>query len=344
MTILQEHHLTFKLKGNYHQIARQFATQQDISEKAKKVYLNTLAVCTVKTFIEELSFETILEKSLSWDPIFRSFEDVADLVVSELGRVECLFVIGEEDSVTLPKEVRQGRIAYIVVRFQEVLNEAQLLGFYPCPDQQVNSENIKVSELEPIEALIDYLFSLELENNNILKRRNYLTLETSSVSETTKTERVHLGQWLRAETEELVEEVKSGWLKLEELLSIQPRLAYGFRSTGKSDSVQRGKLYDLGIRFDNRLLALLVTLKQETNNTITAKVQMRPADNLDYLPPQLKLAALSESGEKITEAVSRDKDNIIQLVDLKEIESGEQFIIQITLDEFTIRENFLVDF
>jgi hypothetical protein len=71
---------------------------------------------------------------------------------------------------------------------------------------------------------------------------------------------------------------------------------------------------------------------------------MRPADNLDYLPPQLKLAALSESGEKITEAVSRDKDNIIQLVDLKEIESGEQFIIQITLDEFTIRENFLVDF
>jgi hypothetical protein len=280
MTILQEHHLTFKLNGNYHQIARQFATQQDISEKAKKVYLNTLAVCTVKTFIEELSFETILEKSFSWDPIVRCFEDVADLVVSELGRVECLFVIGEEDSVTLPKKVRQGRIAYIVVRFQEVLNEAQLLGFYPCPDQQVNSETIKVSELEPIEALIDYLFSLELENNNILLDREKKSISNWSIT-----------KWFQKGIDELAAQI--GWLFADYQLSME-----GTRSIDPKDidkEVFKQKYLKLPLTIAGQNYELRIFPTNIDNNEW--RFELCNAESGGQIPAGFKLKLLDENGE-----------------------------------------------
>ena len=163
MTISEENQLHFRLKPNYHQIAQDFAKQQSTVAKGKKVYINTLAVCTVNAFLEEISFETLLDKSYSWNPIIRCFEDVADLVVAHIGRVECLSVIEEDSTVALPKEVKQGRVAYIVVKFGEVLNEASLLGFYPCPDCQIAFESLDLNQLEPMDDLIDYLFSLELQ-------------------------------------------------------------------------------------------------------------------------------------------------------------------------------------
>lgn len=214
MNISENNQLECKLNQSYHQIALDFAKQQKTVEKGKTVYLNTLAVCTVNTLLKQLSYETLLDKSYSWNPIIRCFEDVADLVVADLGRIECLPLVGDESIVNIPKEVRKGRIAYIVVQFQEILNSAKILGFYRCPDRLLESETINLADLEPIDNLIDYLFFLELELErerkfikigvDLLDSNNDLAMKIKRIAEKIKAEL----------TTQSYEEIISRFLKL----------------------------------------------------------------------------------------------------------------------------------
>lgn len=172
MNSTQEHHLTIPLNPTAHQIALKFAGEQDNPAKGKQVYLNTLAVLAVRDFLSEISFETDLDSGDSWNPAVRCFHDVADLVIPELGKVECRPILANETTLTLPQEVRENRIAYIVVRFSEQLQEVQLLGFVPATHLERALTILEIDEVEgspsllqPIEELIDYLFSLELGND-----------------------------------------------------------------------------------------------------------------------------------------------------------------------------------
>lgn len=152
---------SIKLEQSAHEIARQFATEQSSQTKAKQVYLNTLAVYTVYRFLTWLGFEIDLSSGDSWNSVIRRFNDVADLVIPNLGKLECRPVLPGETVISLPPEVTEDRIAYIAVQFQEQLNEVQLLGFYPAIDPQLPTEELTIANLQPIEALIDYLNRLE---------------------------------------------------------------------------------------------------------------------------------------------------------------------------------------
>ncbi len=165
MNNTEDIYLTVFLKPEYHQIARRFATQQDTVEKGTQVYLNTLAIYAVRSFLEDTSVETDLSQGDSWNSAVRCFHDVADLAIPDLGKLECRPILAGETAVSLPIEVREDRIGYVVVQFHEQLNEVQLLGFYPTLDPLSPAPKIKIVELEPIENLIDYLFRLELASN-----------------------------------------------------------------------------------------------------------------------------------------------------------------------------------
>ncbi len=216
MNIAERYNLSFKLNRKYHQIARKFAQQQETVAKVKKVYLNTLAVCTVREFIEELSFDTVLANSYSWDAVVRCFEDVADIVVSGIGRVECLSITEDTDFVTVPKEVRSGRIAYVVVQFPEVLNEVQLLGFYPCPSKQINTTEIKIDDLQPMENLVDLLFELELETETEVVTE---TIISWSIFDKIQGELDRIQKKVSTEIDRVVEE--SAWILADYKLSAE---------------------------------------------------------------------------------------------------------------------------
>lgn len=162
MNNIQANNLTISLPPEAHQSARQFAIEQETVAKGKQVYLNTLAIYAVRDFLEELSFSTDLEQGDSWNPAIRCFHDVADLVIPGLGKLECRPIIERETSVLLPKEVRENRIGYVVVRFEEDLSKVELLGFCRALSSEFTAEEIQIDELEPIENSIDYLFRLEL--------------------------------------------------------------------------------------------------------------------------------------------------------------------------------------
>ncbi len=153
--------LTMPLSRENHETARKFSVQQDTVEKGKQVYLNTLAILGVRSFLDWLGIETDLNAGDSWHSVVRCFQDVADLVIPNLGKLECRPVLPGQTVISLPPKVTEDRIAYIGVQFQEHLNEVQLLGFYPTIDPQAPPDEIEIASLQPIETLIDYIDRLE---------------------------------------------------------------------------------------------------------------------------------------------------------------------------------------
>lgn len=57
------------LGSEAHKWAQQFATEQTTPQKGKKVYLNTLAVYAVHTYLSWFQIETNLAQSDSWQPV-----------------------------------------------------------------------------------------------------------------------------------------------------------------------------------------------------------------------------------------------------------------------------------
>lgn len=161
MDTIQTNSLTMALSRDNHEIARKFSVQQDTIEKGEQVYLNTLAILGVRSFLDWLGIETDLNAGDSWHSVVRCFQDVADLVIPNVGKLECRPVLPGQTVISLPAEVTENRIAYIAVQFQEQLNEVQFLGFYPAIDPQLPPEIIEIASFQPIETLIDYIDRLE---------------------------------------------------------------------------------------------------------------------------------------------------------------------------------------
>ncbi len=159
--------LTIAIPQQYQEIARKFASEQATPAKGKRVYFNTLAVYMVHNFLEWMEIDTDLNQGESWHPGIRAILDVADLVIPNLGKLECRPVLPGETVISLPIEVTEDRIAYIGVQFPEgaygdtPVHEVQLLGFSPTIDPDAPPEEIEIASLQPIETFIDYIDRLE---------------------------------------------------------------------------------------------------------------------------------------------------------------------------------------
>ncbi|MEZ2239206.1 DUF1822 family protein [Microcoleus sp.] len=161
MTNAAEYCITIRFQEQDCELARKFADSQPNAEKNQQVYRNTLAVLAVNTFVQELRYETDLDAGESWHPVLRMFHNVADLVLPGIGKIECCPVMLGETAISLP-EVRENRIAYLAVGFAEPFDKVKLLGFIPAVEIVDETEEISLTNLQPIEELLDYLDRIEL--------------------------------------------------------------------------------------------------------------------------------------------------------------------------------------
>ena len=246
-------------------------------------------------------------------------DDVADLDIVDLGKLECRPLKSSDTSCHIPMEVWDFRLGYVAVRIDDSLKQAAILGFV----REVASEELSISALRPIEALIDRLHDARALTAN------------SSV--------VNLGQWLD-------NIFTSGWSTLENLLdSEQLTPAWGFRNAELSpenfskseetnNSIRRAKLIDLGIQLGDRQVVLLVEITPEDSGSIAVILQIHPSPNNVYLPETLILKVIESSGEVFMQAQARSQDNLIQLQF-----SGrpqELFTVQIVLNNAELTEQF----
>jgi Protein of unknown function (DUF1822) len=106
------------------------------------------------------------------------------------------------------------------------------------------------------------------------------------------------------------------------------------------EPVKRGKVIYLGTEASLAVI-LIISLNWEENQQICIRVQLHPFNGNYYLPNNIKLALLLDSGEVLQEIQAREHDNYIQLNRFAG-EVGESFKIQISFDDYQITENFII--
>jgi Protein of unknown function (DUF1822) len=300
------------------QIARQFAIEQPTEEKSLQVYLNTLAVYAVNNYLRIMDISTDLTVGDSWNPAIRFACDVADLWVTDVGRLECrpLPVMNRQSakpaaiSCYVPPETQDERIGYVVVQIDLEQQEATLLGFAPT----VTSEELIINELQPITEMLK---NLENQTMPLVPLAN-------------------LSQWWQGRFE-------VSWQSVEEFLdnAIAPSSLHqvAFRRS-ITQEIRRAKLINFGRHKPGLSVTLVVTLtQQETSNSIV--LQVFPQAGETFLPTDLKLAVLDESGISFFEISSGSNDRFIQSRQFSG-QPGEQFCVQLSLGKISLMEDFAI--
>ncbi|NMG09198.1 DUF1822 family protein [Brasilonema sp. UFV-L1] len=299
-----------------HALAERFRKKHRSHQKAKQVYLNTLAVFAVQFYLRCMEIQTSWSASLSCHPFIQTLMDIADLEVIGFGKIECLPVLPNQKVIHVPPEVYSDRIGYVAVQFESSLEEATLLGFVKTvPD----SGDLLLSQLGSLEDLLIHL------NQPIEK-----------VQQPT-----HLSQWL-------MNIVDAGWQTIESLLNPQQsELVFRFRGTeqtlalhpeNSNSSLQKGKLLDLGRDSKSQIIALVVGLLPASREEINIGVKVYPTGIQNYLPEELELIVLDSDGIAVMQATARNTKSI-QLNFSSEI--GERFSVKVTLGDVSFTELFI---
>ncbi|BAZ45521.1 hypothetical protein NIES4102_25450 [Chondrocystis sp. NIES-4102] len=314
--------LSLPITRKTRKIAQEFAAQQINKYKVERVFYNTVAVLTVKNYLEMLGIATNLAQSDSWNPIMRICDDVADLHLEDLGKIECRPLKRSDDSCYIPMDVWDFRLGYVAVEIDDNFTEAVILGFVP----QIQTEYLAISDLKPIETLIDHLDYLQQNQDNTLI--------------------VNLGQWFN-------DLFTPAWVRVESLLNPEQLTpAWGFRnlelppesflpsSRIDNHSIQRAKLIDLEIQLRSHPVILLAEITPEDSGSTAVALRVYPDANHAYLPQGLSLKVIELSGEVFMQAQARSRDNFIQLQFSGE--TGEVFAVQIALDDAQLTEQFQI--
>lgn len=295
------------------QIAQQFANQQPTLEKQEQVYLNTLAVRAVNDYMQMMDIPTDLKVSNSWNSAMRLYTDVSDLKLIGLGHLECRPVkvdALQKFTYYVPPEVSDDRIGVVVVAIDDRDRQAKLLGFA----KTVITGNLPISQLQSIDDLLVYLEEIQAKPC------------------------INLSQWFQ-------NSFAGSWQSLETLLNSESgnlTLEFGWRRQPIEQTTVKGiKLIDLGVQLGHQSVALLVAISPESDERVSIRVQVHPKSGETFLPANLKLALLDETGKTMLEVSARSLDNFIQLPRFVGNVS-EQFSIQISLENFTLKEDFII--
>jgi len=302
---------TVPLTLKAHQLAQKFYQHQSHQEKAKQVYLNTLAVYAANFYLGCLGIETDLKASDSQNTLMQTFGNIADLEIKGKGKIECRYVLPDSKIVEIPAETWSDRIGYVAIQFDRELTEAKLLGFLPKVPEEV--EELSLENFQSLEDMLEYL----------QEEKQALNLST----------------WLYENV------FAPGWQSLETLLQPQQLdLAFRMRtskiiaSNTVKESVERCKL--ICLEKTGEEMALCVAMQQSVEGEeIKIWVELYPRGEKNYLPVGIKLMILDEEGTAVMLAETRNNKSI--QFDFTG-EPGEHFMVKVACDDISITEHFIV--
>ena len=350
-----------ELEPEHFQQAAQISNQIIDESDKWQTYLNSLSLAGFEQWLKERKPELQVNKnkcSILQPQYAREINAVCNLQVEEL--TVCLIHIDalHEGFVNLPKAAVDlpEFVAhfYVLIAVLEEQGEVRIDGFltYNQLNNYRQSANLQTSENK------SYQLPLSLFKSQPSQLLLYLSFvapsaiplpvssEASYVADTINAASqslLNLSQWLNGAFD-------AGWQAVENILTPnQVSFAFRFRdgsnqkvNTSQSDlsNVKRGKLFNFGIEQSGESVALLIGLITIESTKIKVSVELYPTKGQTYLPPDLQLMVLDETGLAIMQAQTRNTNKDISL-DFT-ANSGEQFGIKIVLNNVSITEYFLV--
>ncbi|MEM8809729.1 MAG: DUF1822 family protein [Cyanobacteria bacterium P01_G01_bin.38] len=292
-----------------HRQAEKFRQQQPTPQKAKQVYLNTLAIHATKFYLECSGFEPDLAASDGLNPVKQMLMGTSAIALKPSGQLECCPVLPGATEFEIAPEVCQDRLGYVAVRLDASLRTATLLGFVTEA-----ADVIQLNQLQPIEELAQQL----------VPRLSPPTARPAMAGAT------QLSQWLQNLADE-------GWQALDTLLR-SPALA--FRNQAAATESPRpvvGRSKQLSLNDHSIILAVGILPLSTTETEIW--VQVAPAAEQAYLPPQLKLMVLDAVNREVMQAEARGTE----VIQLKFSGCpGEPFSLKVALHNASIAETFVI--
>ena len=310
--------------------AHTFAHQQLTPEKAQQVYLNTLAVWVVQDYLALMDIPCNLQASDSWNPVVRLCADVADLVITGIGTLECRPVLPNARNCVLPPEVWCDRIGYVIVVIAEDHRQAHILGFTAT----ATAGSISLDQLQPLESFLAHIseFMPAIAPQPAL----------AAITEGSRIE--DLGQWLKGVFDQ-------SWRAVDSLLfALGPEVAINFRSAATIPTldldpnivhIKRGKRVQFQDEAEDLSVVLILNLLQtKGDGQRVIRVQLLPSSPSAHLPTNLILRILDVDQASFLKAQSRLADNYLQL--LFNGLPGEQFHLSLEYKDQRVTETFVI--
>jgi hypothetical protein len=272
-----------------------------------------------------MGLPTSVGNSDSWSAIGQLCADTADLAITGAGRLECRPLLAtdqplEQQTCSIPPEVWEERVGYVVVQIDQAEQKAYLLGFV----KTAAIEDLPLTQLQPPEELLTHL-------DQLLHPVSARQLATQAA----QTVLTNLSRWLQNHFE-------TGWQTVEALLTpSELQLAYSFRgaSAETNAAIRRAKLIQLVNQPLILPFVLVVEILPEVGQETGICLQVHPSQT-QYLPANLRLAVLDETGTIFLEAIAREADNYLQLQ--LSGRSGESFRVELRLADSSVIENFVI--
>ncbi|MEM9926934.1 MAG: DUF1822 family protein [Cyanobacteria bacterium P01_D01_bin.50] len=343
--------------------ARLFAQEQFNPEKIEQVYHNTLAVLVTNNYLQMLDLETSLQQSHSWNAVARVSINIADLNLPGKGQLECRSIKIGSDTCYFPEDVRNNRIGYVVVQFDEDYKQGKLLGFLP----QVNNTRINIEELESLDNLLETLHSHQtvvqlnqwLENIIDEGWRNVeeiigeqaskpLFVFANISSENSKSDNNKDAVAQLYSTQNEINQVDSDSEKAlihllkntnnEEIRWKAAELLWEINPENPAAGVR--KAIDFGMHFGKNAVALMVAILPKPDETMAILIRAYPLSDRTHLPQGLQLSGLDATGNTFFTVQARSQDNYIQFKFTAEL--GDRFNIRVALGDASLTESFAV--
>jgi hypothetical protein len=284
-------------------IAHQFSLEQNQPERSFQIYLNTLSVKLIQRYLSYLDIESYFHKTDLFQPGMREIFEPADLMVANFGKVECRWLINDRTQVYIPPEAQKKRRGCFVIRLEESLQQAEILGFYTAIDNTLPA-TISLNQLQSIETFID-------------------------LWEVAQPQPINLNQWLHHGFE-------TSWQALEDIITPKmPLIAF------RSPKICRAKILNLGIRLVLAIALqsesesrLQIQIKLFPDNSPEGENNLNPV-----FSQALYLTILTATGEvfRCLNIQSNDETVEYEFVAIK----GEKFTLKIESSQATFTEHFI---
>ncbi|MDY6802221.1 MAG: DUF1822 family protein [Cyanobacteriota bacterium] len=317
------------LTSEAYRVAKRFKSQHKNPRKAHQVYLNTLAVYAVDFYCRCMEIETDIQASDTFDLNEQTLMDVADLQLTNLGKIECRPVLPDAEYFHIPAETWEDRIGYLVVEIDDDSREATLLGFYPRVNSlEMVGEKVSLDDILPLVSFLDCLKGLKDRTvGDIMEPISRM---------------VNLSEWM----ENLEDGFKYEWQSLESFLQAGKKLvlqsATGMRFRGREEektviSFGGVKEFQLG----EEAVVMAIAIEAVSEDTRNIRVQLYPSDADASFPSGLQLIVIDDDGEIFLKSQYQPSDKLLEAGPFS-AKLGDSFKIEVLWGGGKIAEKFVV--
>jgi hypothetical protein len=308
-SLVERESITVAIDSNARRYASLFAAEQVSIIKGKQVYLNTLAVCALHHYLHWLSIDSSLAQSDCWQPNLRSIFNLADLVLPNLGCLECRIITGENDTLEIVRSPKDDCLGYAIVRLHKDLSNIDLLGFVSV--DRVTDEVVTINS--------NYWQSLDTLLETIERHRRVNNLK----------------QWL-------VDRFQLEWQQPELLLSNSGSY---FRSLQDNKTVEEKQLRYISrgktiiFNRDRIEIVLVMTIAEISVNEFEICLRVYPNKEDKYIPSKLRLEIWDELPQLSMEIEARERDSCLELK--FNCSRNEEFSIKMIIGDMIAIERFI---